>query len=152
MNAAIRILTIAVLLLSAILSAAAKTKFDTIGGRENFNYTYISPAMLKAMSGTIDSNGYTLDTDNLTSVETISTLTDGTNKEFWDAIRSVIKEENLETLSTNKNYYTRFDMLGKINSAGNITHLMLIQQNGGNQVTVTYLIGDIPVKDFNFGF
>ena len=33
MNAAIRILTIAVLLLSAILPAAAKTKFDTIGGR-----------------------------------------------------------------------------------------------------------------------
>ena len=152
MKAAIRIITLTLLLIIAVLPAEAKQRFADVGSRSEFNYTYISTVMLRAMKGSsLDSNGYMVGVDDLDSVETISTMNFGTDQELWKAIRAVISEEKLETLSTNKTLDTRFDMLGSINSKNEITHLLLIQQNTGAWVTVTYLTGRIPASQFKFG-
>lgn len=153
MKAPLRYLSLILLLLVATTQGHAKQRFAQVGARSEFNYTYISSIMLRAMAGTsIDSNGYVVDVDDLDSMETISTTDYGTDKEFWETIRALIKEEKLETLSTNKSFDTRFDMLGAVNSENEITHLLLIQQNTGLWVTVTYLTGKIPASQFKFGF
>lgn len=146
-------ITMAVVMILTALTASAQRRFENIANKEGFNYSYISPTMLKAMgSCTFNSNGYTLNTSGLNCIETVSTMTEGTDSALWDAIRSVIKSEGLETLTTNKTLNSRFDMLGKLSGSTQITRLMLIQQNSGDWISVTYIEGSIPITQLQGNF
>ncbi|MBD5204601.1 MAG: DUF4252 domain-containing protein [Bacteroidales bacterium] len=148
MERILRSIIIMVILLSAS-TARADQYFTSMAEKEGFNYTYISPYMLKAMSGQITTFNI-LDTDKLEEVEIISTLYNGTDADFWRTIRGIITKFNLKTLSTVKHYNNRTDMLGNINSNKEVTHLMTITQNGGNNVTVTLMTGKIPLDSISF--
>lgn len=145
------ILTLTLLLSSS--GAMAERYFDTLSANPEFNYTYISPYMLKAMSGNIKTvQELTLSADCLEEVEIISTYTNGTDADFWKAIRSVIKKFDLKTLSTTKNNYNRSDILGRLNGSNNLSYLMLITQTGGSCVSVTFITGDIPLSKLKTNF
>ena len=140
-------------LILCAMGAKAERYFDNLSSSPDFNYTYISPYMLKAMNGNIKTGQeLTLSVDCLNEVEIISTYTSGTNKEFWQAIRDVIKKFDLKTLSTTKNNYNRSDILGRLNSSNNLSYLMLINQTGGKWVSVTFITGDIPLSYLKTNF
>ena len=140
--------TVLTILMSATAySANPKKYFDSLSTKSDFNYTYVSPYMLKAMGNqTIDGGGLRISASDISSIETISTSFSGTNDDLWEAIRKVKKDNGLETLSTKKEGYYRYDVLGKLSDNGRIlTQMLVITQNTGNNVSVVYIVGKIPM-------
>lgn len=135
-------------LLSATAFAANPKKyFDSLSSESEFNYTYVSPYMLKAMGGQIiDGGGLSISASDISSIETVSTFSSGTSDALWDAIKKVKKDNDLETLSTKKEGFYRYDVLGKLSDNGRIlTNLLVITQNTGANVSVVYIVGKIPM-------
>lgn len=53
----------------------------------------------------------------------------------------------METLSSKKQDYYRYDILARLSGDGKtITNLMVITQNGGASVDVVYMEGKIPIE------
>lgn len=148
------ILTFLVTVSATGIAANPKKYFDELSTDTGFDYTYVSPYMLKAMGGTnIDSGGLSISSADISSIETLSTYNNGTSQELWDLIRKVKKENSLETLSTKKQGYYRYDVLGKLSDNGKVlTHLLVITQNGGNNVTVVYIVGKIQMAEIGSQF
>ncbi|MBD5358245.1 MAG: DUF4252 domain-containing protein [Bacteroides sp.] len=149
------LVSLTVFLFSASAFAANPKKyFEALSTVGDFNYTYISPYMLKAMGGShINSGGLSISSSDISLIETLSTYTSGTNNDLWDTIRKVKKDNDLETLSTKKEGYYRYDVLGKLSSNGKVlTHLLVITQNGGNNVSVVYIVGKIPMDEISSQF
>ena len=131
--------------------------FDEVANKPNFDYTYISPAMLRSMGGRYlneaDAGGIQLNSHDLTSIETISTPVSGEDADLWKIIRQIKKDKKLENLSTKKKDYYRYDMLGRTTKDGEfITHLMIITQNGSDNVSVIYIEGKIPIAITDLSF
>ncbi len=148
---------ITALILSILpLAAKADPVFGEIGNNTNFNYSYISPVMAKAIRA---QNRYYIDNtqdlrinyDDIQEVEIVETLSSGTDPEFWKLIRDTIKKYDLKTLSINKNGYFRFDIMGKFDSHDRLSHLLLLRQHGGNNVNLTFITGSIPVESLYNG-
>lgn len=136
----------------ALISASAfaanpKKYFDGLSSKSDFDYTYVSPFMLKAMGGQIiDGGGLSISASDISAIETVATYTSGTSETLWDTIKKVKKDNDLETLSTKKQGYYRYDVLGKLSDNGRIlTHLLVITQDTGNKVSVVYIVGKIPM-------
>lgn len=135
-------------LVSASASAANPKKyFEGLSSKSDFDYTYVSPFMLKAMGGqTIDGGGLSINASDISAIETVATYSSGTSETLWDAIKKVKKDNDLETLSTKKQGYYRYDVLGKLSDNGRIlTHLLVITQDTGAKVSVVYIVGKIPM-------
>ena len=148
------ILTLMAIFASQAFAANPKKYFDSLSSDVNFDYSYVSPYMLKAMGGQyIDGGGLNICADDISSIETISTLNAGTDDNLWDIIKKVKKENEMETLSTKKQGYYRYDVLGKLSANGKIlTNLLVITQNTGNKVTVVYIVGKIPMDVIGLQF
>ena len=148
------IITLAAIFSTSAFAASPKKYFDSLSSDANFDYSYVSPYMLKAMGGQyIDGGGLSISADDITSIETISTFSDGSSDEFWDIIRKVKKENDMETLSTKKQGYYRYDVLGKLSDNGKVlTNLLVITQNTGSKVTVVYIVGKIPMDVIGLQF
>ena len=143
---------LAFLLATLVFTASAQPRFQKISEFENFNYSYISPAMLKAMGDNYyETEGFRVPFKQLDSVETISTMVDGTNDRFWETIRQVIKDERMESLTTNKIGINRTDFLGRLNG-NQLQSVMLITQHGGNWVSVSYIKGVIMLNSLEMNF
>lgn len=151
MKILLKIITISLMTLIASSTYAANPKkyFEGLSADADFNYTYVSPYMLNAMGGqVIDSGGLRISASDITSIETVSTFISGTSTEFWDIIKKIRKDNSLETLTTKKEGYYRYDVLGKLSDNGKVlTHLLVITQNGGNNVSVVYVVGKIPMEE-----
>lgn len=90
-------------------------------------------------------------TSDITSIENISSPTNGQDDELWDIISRVKKENKMEPLSTKKTTTSRYDVLAKITDNGKfISNLMVVVQNGGQQVNVVYMVGKIPIERFKY--
>lgn len=130
------------------------TYFKKLSEFEGFDYSFVSPMMLKAMGNRYmadTADGLPIQADNLTMIESISTSRNGTNEDFWKAIKGVIKDKKLETLSTKKKNNYRYDVLAKLSRDGKfITNLLVITQNGGNNVSVVYMEGEIPLQNVQY--
>ncbi len=146
--------TLAVILSTSAFAANPKKYFDELSIDPGFDYTYVSPYMLKAMGGThIDSGGLSISSSDISSIETISTYNNGTSPELWDLIRKVMKENSMETLSTKKQGYYKYDVLGKLSDNGKVlTHLLVITHNGGANVTVVYIVRKIQMAEIRSQF
>lgn len=113
--------------------------------------------MLKSMRGRYlneaDAGGIQLNSKDITSIETISTPVNGEDEDLWKIIRQIKKDKKLENLSTKKKDYYRYDMLGRTSKNGEfITHLMIITQNGSENVSVVYIEGNIPISQTDLTF
>lgn len=137
--------------------AKAENHFENLSTEQGYDYVYISPEMVKAMSSSqlrtddVHGNTYNLSFSDLNEVEILSTATKGTDVHLWQIIRGIIKQKGLKTLTCTKEGYRRFDMIGKVDDSNVLTHLMLIVQNGGNNVSVTYMTGRIPLENMSKG-
>ncbi|MEZ3551739.1 MAG: DUF4252 domain-containing protein [Muribaculaceae bacterium] len=148
--------TIALCLTAATAKADNNEKyFDKIGGKSGFSYSYISPLMLKAMADQYMSDkaygSLPIRTSSLNMIESLSTATEGQDEKLWETIRKVKKDKKLETLSTKKQDYYRYDMLARLSGDSKyITNLMVITQNGGEAVDVVYMEGKIPLESLKY--
>lgn len=153
MKAYIKIIIIALMsLLSASAFAGNPPKyFEKLSTEYGFDYTYVSPYMLKAMGGTvIDNNGLRVCASDITSIETVATGTGGSNEDLWKLIRSAKNDNNMETLSTKKKGDYRYDVLAKLSKDGKyLLNLMVVTQNAGISVNVVYIVGRIPMEDLS---
>lgn len=151
MKTLLKIIVISLMTLICAPTYAANPKkyFEGLSANTDFNYTYVSPYMLKAMgSQVIDSGGLRISASDISAIETVSTYNSGTKTEFWDIIKKIRKDNNLETLTTKKEGYYRYDVLAKLSDNGKVlTHLLVITQNGGNNVSVVYVVGKIPMEE-----
>lgn len=151
-----RIMTILLVLLASFSSsyaADAAPCFSNLSAREGFDYTYVSPAMLKMMGDKVVNTDLGIRASDVISIETVSTIGEGTDTELWALIRGLKKKMKLETLSTKKSDNYRYDVLGKL--SGNrkyISKLMVITQDTGANVTVVYIEGQIPIQDLMLQF
>lgn len=147
-----------ILVFASFLAASAagkNTYFHKFSDSYEYEYTYVSPVMLKAMGGQIlDNKSYgslPISTADLTSIETLSTVTHGKNEDLWKTIREVISSKKMETLSTKKSGMFRYDILARLSGDNKfITNLMVVTQNGGNNVSIVYMEGKIPVSSLQF--
>lgn len=148
------ITSLAMFLASSAFADNPKKYFDGLSTDSNFDYSYVSPYMLKAMGGQyIDGGGLNISSADISSIETLSTANSGTSDDLWDIIKKVKKENNMETLSTKKKGYYRYDVLGKLSDNGKIlTNMLVITQNGGNNVNVVYIVGKIPMDQIGMQF
>lgn len=148
------ITSLAMFLASSAFADNPKKYFDGLSTDSNFDYSYVSPYMLKAMGGQyIDGGGLNISSSDISSIETLSTINSGTSDDLWDIIKRVKKENNMETLSTKKKGYYRYDVLGKLSDNGKIlTNMLVITQNGGNNVNVVYIVGKIPMDQIGMQF
>lgn len=129
--------------------------FEIFATHPDFDYTYISPLMLQAMGRTElsqeSSGGLQLYAQDLTSIETVSTIGEGENETLRKIIKKIKNDKKLETLSTQKKMYYRYDIYGKLsNDKKYITNLMVITQNGGENVMVLYMEGKIPLQTLQY--
>ena len=110
--------------------------------------------MLKAMGGKIiDGGGLKLSSSDIHSIETLSTYSAGSSSDLWDIIKKLKKENDLETLSTKKQGYYRYDVLGKLTNNGKtLTNMLVITQNGGENVSVVYIVGKISMDEIGLQF
>ncbi len=149
MKTYLKIILVSMLALVSASAFAANPKkyFDSLSSEPDFDYTYVSPFMLKAMSSQIiDGGGLRIYASDISAIETLSTNNSGTNENLWSIIKKVKKDNDMETLSTKKQGYYRYDVLGKLSDNGKIlTHLLVITQNTGNNVSVVYIVGKIPM-------
>lgn len=158
MKTYIRILLTAILAAIAAgnaLAANSERYFDSLSLQPGYDYSYISPTILKAMGEQYLSDraygSLPVMTSDLTSLEMVSTASDGQNDELWKMIRDLKKSKKLETLSTKKQDAYRYDVLARMtNDSKYITHLMVITQNGGYAVDVVYMEGKIPVESLRY--
>ena len=149
MNRLIAILIILLAGISAASGADASPCFNSLSSREGFDYTYVSPAMLKLMVNT-DLN---IRASDITSIETVSTIGEGTDAELWMLIRTLKNKMKLETLTTKKSEDFRYDVLGKLSGDHKfITRMMVITQDTGANVTVVYIEGKIPIQEIMVQF
>lgn len=156
----LRLLTLLIINLWAIAAfAASPTKyFDEISTQNSFDYSYISPTMLRMMgdnylSSSTQEYNLPIQCKDLTSIENVSTSTNGQNDELWKIIRKVKKEHNMETLTTKKSTNYRYDVLVTLTKDGKkITHLMVITQNGPFSTDVIYMEGKIPLESIQNSF
>lgn len=144
-------LKIIIISLAAIFAASAHAEkpkyFDKLSSNPSFDYSYVSPYMLKAMGGQIiDGGGLQISSSDLNSIETVSSVSSGTSDDLWNIIKKVKQDNGMETLSTKKQGYYRYDVLGKLSDNGKtLTRMLVITQNGGDNVTVVYITGKIPM-------
>lgn len=146
-------LFLASLISSSAWAAGQPKYFEFLSQNPVFDYTYISPAMLNVMGDCVVNNDMQIKASDISSIETVSTLSDGTNADFWKAIRSLKQNKKLETLSTKKQGNYRYDVLARTSGDGKtITNLMVITQNTGACVTVVYIEGKLPLSDISINF
>lgn len=131
--------------------------FESLSSNPDFDYTFISPLMLQAMGNTLlsreNAGGIPVSSQDLSYIETISTIGGGANETLWKIIRKIKNDKKLETLTTKKKDYYRYDVFGKLsNDKKYVTHIMVITQNGGENVDVVYMEGEIPVGSINNSF
>lgn len=144
------------LLLSAIMSVMALASyggnpakyFESLSEKDTYNYSYVSPMMLRAMADRyISTENVPVRSSDLTSIETVSTVVNGQDEALWKIIKDLKKEKKMETLSSKKQDYYRYDILARLSGDGKtITNLMVITQNGGASVDVVYMEGKIPIE------
>lgn len=153
-----------IILIAAILAAFAAANvsaanperhFDDLSSNSGFNYSYVSPTMLKAMGNEYLSDraygSLPVKTSDLTMIEVVSTPSMGQDEELWKIIREVKKSKKMETLSTRKENMYRYDVLAKMTGDSKfITNLMVITQNGGAEVYVVYMEGKIPIESLRY--
>lgn len=153
MKTYIKIIILSLMSLLSLTARAASptTYFDGLANEPAFDYTYISPYMLKAMGNSlIESGGFNLNASDLNSIEIIATESEGTNEELWKSIRKIKNNNKLELLSTKKHGDYRYDVLGKI-SGDKLTNVLVVVQNTGLAVNVVYIEGKIPAYQFGIG-
>lgn len=153
MNNFLRIFIVLIVGISAVIPAAAGPKkyFEDLSANPNFDYTYVSPLMLQAMGDQYlsqeRSGGLPVKSSQITSIETISTNGDGMNEKLWKAITSIKKDNKLETLTTKKKDFYRYDVFAKLSGDHKyFTNLLVITQDGAENVSVVYMEGKIPVN------
>lgn len=142
--------------------AAGPTKyFEELSVFPAFNYSYVSPTMLKMMgenylsASSRNFDNLPIQCKDLSSIENISTLTNGGSEKLWKIIQQIKKEKHMETLTTKKSDNYRYDVLVTLTKDGKkITNLMVITQNGsnGNSVDVIYMEGKIPMESIQYSF
>lgn len=134
-------------------SAASQPFFEDMSLKDGFDYSFVSPVMLQSMGDNIVNEDLKIRASDIKAIETVSTIYNGTDSEFWKIIRKVKADKKLVTLSTKKQGNYRSDILGKITSDGKyLTNLMVVTQNTGDTVTVVYIEGKIPMSDFYVNF
>ena len=129
--------------------------FEKIASKSNYDYSFVSPVMLKAMGDrTLSAESYgslPVKTSDLSSIETISTAINGQDEDLWKIIREIKNSKKMETLSTKKQNYYRYDVLARLSGDGKfITNLMVVTQNGGQAVNVVYMEGKIPIDSLKY--
>lgn len=157
MKAYIKIIAILVLGIYSLPTMAGNPTrfFEKLSAEPNYDYSFVSPTMLKAMGDkllTDESYGsLPVRTSDITSIETISTAINGQDETLWKIIKEVKNSKKMETLSTKKQNYYRYDVLAHLSGDGKyITHLMVVTQNGGQSVNVVYMEGKIPIDRLRF--
>lgn len=138
--------------LAAVINAA-DPYFSSLSTKEGFDYTYVSPSMLKMMGKKVVNSDLNIRASDINSIETVSTVGKGTDDELWKGIRSIKNKLKLETLTTKKEENYRYDVLGKLSGDNRfITRLMVITQNTGANVSVVYIEGKIPLGEVMLKF
>lgn len=157
MKTFLKLILLAIIGISSLnVSAASNQKyFYKLANNPNFDYSYVSPLMLQAMGegflSTENSAGLPVKSSDLTSIETIVTNGDGTNEDLWKIITNLKKDKKLETLTTKKKDYYRYDVFAKLSGDKKfITNLLVITQNGGENVSVVYMEGKIPLNSLQY--
>lgn len=154
-------LTLLILLIAAIIPATLsagnpKKYFEEIAQKPNYEYSYISPMMLKAMGNQYLKDNiirFDVRTSDITSIENISSPVNGQDDDLWDIISKIKKDNKMEPMSTKKTSTSRYDVLAKLTNNGKfISHLLVVSQNGGQQVNVVYMVGKIPIERFKYFF
>lgn len=144
-------LSILILFLAGIINASGASPtpyFTPISTRDGFDYTYVSPSMLKMMGDKVVNSDLNIRASDVKSIETVYTSGNGTDTDLWDIIRHLKSKMKLETLTTKKEDYYRYDVLVRLSGDKKyITNLMVITQNTGANVTVVYIEGKIPLSD-----
>ncbi|MDE6096137.1 MAG: DUF4252 domain-containing protein [Muribaculaceae bacterium] len=153
MNTLIRLIFTVLIGISAITANAGNPKkyFEDLSSSPNFDYTYISPLMLKAMGDQYlshdRSGGLPVKSSQISYIETVYTIGDGMNEKLWKAITSIKKDNKLETLTTKKKDFYRYDVFAKLSGDQKyFTNLLVITQDGAENVSVVYMEGKIPVN------
>ncbi|MBD5279669.1 MAG: DUF4252 domain-containing protein [Bacteroides sp.] len=133
--------------------------FEALSTSPAYNYSYVSPAMLKMwgdtyISGTSQAyNNLPIQCKDLTSIENIFTQTEGQNEELWKIIHKIKKDKNMETLTTKKSDNYRYDVLVTLSKDGKkILNLMVVTQTGSDCVDVVYLEGKVPLESIQYTF
>lgn len=146
-------MVIAVLAMLPLAAPAAEpTKyFREMANKDGFDYSYVSPVMLKAMGNSMlsesNTTGISLNSSDLNFIETVNTEFHGTDDDLWTIIRKLKKDKKLENISTRKKDYYRYDVLAKMTGDNKyFTHIMVVTQNGASNVNVVYMEGKIPVE------
>lgn len=160
MNRYIRqtVLLLAILFIPCVSFAANPKKyFEKISGKNGYDYSYVSPLMLKAMSEQYLSDDkviqFELKTSDLTSIENITAESSENVGELKKLIPEIIKDNKMETLSTKKVGSGRYDIYAHLTNDGkNITHLMVVSQKDDNRMEVVYMEGKIPIERFRYFF
>ncbi len=158
----LRLILLLVLPLFALMAMADKPVkyFESLSSSGAYNYSYISPAMLKMWGDNYLSSSSSHAYDNLpiqckdlTSIENIFTQTEGQSDELWKIIHKIKKDKDMETLTTKKSDNYRYDVLVKLSKDGKkILNLMIVTQTGGNCVDVVYLEGQVPLESIQYSF
>jgi len=157
MKAYIKTIMILIIGLYALPAMAGNPErfFEKLSAEPNYDYSFVSPTMLKAMGEQYLSDksygSLPIRTSDISSIETISTAINGQDETLWKIIREIKNSKKMETLSTKKQNFYRYDVLARLSGDGKyITHLMVITQNGGQSVSVVYMEGKIPIDRLRY--
>lgn len=148
-----RLIILIFLITGFMASFATPPYFNSMSEKEDFNYTFVAPSMLKMMGDKIVDYNLNIRASDISSIETVSTAENGTDSDLWKLIRQIKKKMNLETLTTKKEPNYRYDVLGKLTGdRKHILKMLVITQNTGDNVSVVYIEGKIPVSDLLLQF
>lgn len=157
----IRIFLLLLISISALSASADGNEkyFDGLSTKTGFDYSYVSPTMLRMVGDSyFDSNSKNfknlpIKTKDIKSIENVSTIFNGNSEELWNTIRKVKKLKKMETLTTDVKDNYRYDVLVTLSKTEKyILNLMVITQNGSQNVDVIYIEGKIPVDGLKNSF
>lgn len=122
--------------------------FGRFGNDTHFDYTYMSPLMLKSMKGT---NVLNFPAEKLKRVEIVKTQIGGRDN-LWNTVESVVASNNMQLVSQNnkeKDHSQFFLYISKNDKSKSIDKLLMVTKTGVGACAgqIVYVEGEIGDDD-----
>lgn len=122
--------------------------FASLMGYDDVQYSYISPDMLKTLgSSVISGNTFQLESEQLTSVLVIKSLTDNLYKIIDKTVKKVVNDKKFKLLSSHRTSVKSYNIYGLPSKSGDsFDALIILEQLSGTITTLSYFTGNITLS------
>lgn len=128
------------------VTPASQRMFADYESKNEFEYRYISPIMMKTLGSQV--LGGSLSTDKIKMFEIVKTQYFGNDKKVQEKINNVIQSKKLELLSTDSKhvFYAHYDEKQK-----KFDELLLLKYGDKwkQNLSLYYIVGDLSLDDIS---